>query len=87
MAQDQSREVPVHLRNAPTALMKEMGHGRHYRYAHDEPHGYAAGVHYWPDSLQSQHWYEPTERGLEAKIAEKMAFLRGLDQKAHKSSQ
>jgi len=79
VAKDQSREVPMHLRNAPTALLKELGHGQHYRYAHDEPHGYAAGVHYWPDQLKPQAWYQPTPRGLEGKIAEKMAFLRSLD--------
>jgi len=84
VAQDQSREVPLHLRNAPTALMKELGHGAEYRYAHDEPHGYAAGVHYWPDALKPQSWYAPTERGIEGKISEKMAFLRTLDANAVK---
>ncbi len=77
--QDQSREVPVHLRNAPTKLMKELGYGHEYRYAHNEPHAYAAGESYLPDTLKEPGWYEPTERGLEQKIGEKMAFLRGLD--------
>jgi putative ATPase len=80
--QDRSREVPVHLRNAPTKLMKELGHGRAYRYAHDEPHGYAAGETYLPDGMPEPGWYQPVPRGLEAKIADKMAFLRGLDRDA-----
>jgi len=80
VAKDKSREVPVHLRNAPTKLMKELGHGRAYRYAHDEPQAYAAGENYLPDGLPEPAWYQPTGRGLEAKIAEKMAFLRRLDE-------
>ena len=80
--QDGSREVPAHLRNAPTALMDELGHGRGYRYAHDESHGYAAGERYLPEGMQAPGWYRPTDRGLEAKISERMAFLRGLDQAA-----
>ncbi|MBA3596394.1 MAG: replication-associated recombination protein A [Methylibium sp.] len=83
--QDRSREVPVHLRNAPTKLMKELGHGREYRYAHDEPHGYAAGETYLPEGMSEPGWYRPVPRGLEAKIAEKMAFLRGLDDEATES--
>jgi putative ATPase len=79
---DKSREVPVHLRNAPTKLMKELGYGREYRYAHDEPHAYAAGETYMPDDMQDPGWYQPVPRGLEAKIAEKMAFLRKLDDDA-----
>ncbi len=79
---DQSREVPVHLRNAPTRLMKELGHGQAYRYAHDEPHAYAAGETYLPEGLAEPGWYQPSGRGLEGKIAEKMAFLRQLDQQA-----
>ncbi|HET9112323.1 MAG TPA: replication-associated recombination protein A [Burkholderiales bacterium] len=81
---DKSREVPVHLRNAPTRLMKELGYGHAYRYAHDEPHAYAAGETYLPDGMQEPDWYRPTERGLEAKIAEKLAFLRALDDEAEK---
>ena len=77
--QDKSREVPVHLRNAPTRLMKELGYGHAYRYAHDEPHGYAAGETYFPDGMPEQNWYQPVARGMEIKIAEKMAFLRSLD--------
>jgi len=80
--QDVSREVPVHLRNAPTALMEELGHGRNYRYAHEESHGYAAGERYLPDGMEEPAWYQPTDRGLEARIAERMAFLRGLDKAA-----
>ncbi len=77
---DRSREVPAHLRNAPTRLMKDLGHGQAYRYAHDEPHGYAAGQTYLPEGMAEPNWYRPTDRGLEGKIAEKMAFLRRLDQ-------
>ncbi len=73
-----SAPVPMHLRNAPTKLMKELGHGRAYRYAHDEPYGYAAGEHYFPDGLRPR-FYEPTDRGLEGKIQQKLAFLRQLD--------
>jgi putative ATPase len=77
--QDKSREVPVHLRNAPTKLMKELGYGHDYRYAHDEPEAYAAGETYLPDSMAEPGWYQPTPRGLEARIAEKLAHLRQLD--------
>lgn len=77
--QDKSREVPVHLRNAPTKLMKELGYGHEYRYAHDEPHAYAAGESYLPDGIGEPNWYAPTPRGLEQKIGEKMAFLKKLD--------
>jgi putative ATPase len=80
--QDVSRPVPVHLRNAPTKLMKELGYGKAYRYAHDEPHAYAAGEQYLPDGLEGQGWYSPVPRGMEAKIAEKLAFLRQLDDEA-----
>jgi len=79
---DQSREVPMHLRNAPTKLMKTLGHGHEYRYAHDEPHAYAAGEQYLPSDMSEPCWYQPTSRGLEIKIAEKMAYLRQLDQAA-----
>ncbi|MDT7835668.1 replication-associated recombination protein A [Aquabacterium sp. OR-4] len=81
---DGSREVPVHLRNAPTRLMKELGYGHAYRYAHDEPHAYAAGETYLPDGMPEPHWYQPVPRGLEAKIADKLAFLRQLDEAAGK---
>ena len=79
---DKSREVPVHLRNAPTRLMKELGHGREYRYAHDEPNAYAAGERYFPDGMAEHRWYRPVNRGLEIKIAEKLDFLKDLDRKA-----
>jgi putative ATPase len=81
--QDKSREVPVHLRNAPTKLMKELGYGHEYRYAHDEPDAYAAGETYLPDGMAEPNWYQPVPRGLESKIAEKMAYLRSLDEQAH----
>jgi putative ATPase len=83
---DKSREVPVHLRNAPTKLMKELGYGHEYRYAHDEPHAYAAGETYFPDDMREPGWYQPVPRGLESKIADKMAFLRKLDEDAGKKS-
>jgi putative ATPase len=83
---DKSREVPVHLRNAPTRLMKELGYGEQYRYAHDEAHGYAAGENYWPDGLHAPDWYQPTDRGLEGRIAQKMAMLRELDSAALRAS-
>jgi putative ATPase len=81
---DKSREVPVHLRNAPTKLMKELGYGHEYRYAHDEPHAYAAGETYLPDGMAEPGWYQPVPRGLEGKIADKLAFLRSLDEDARK---
>ncbi|MES2299146.1 MAG: replication-associated recombination protein A [Pseudomonadota bacterium] len=79
---DKSREVPVHLRNAPTKLMKELGYGHEYRYAHDEPNAYAAGETYLPEGMAEPHWYEPVPRGIESKIAEKLAWLRSLDEQA-----
>ena len=84
--QDGSRPVPAHLRNAPTRLMKDLGHGRNYRYAHDEPDGYPSGEHYFPDALDpAPRFYEPVPRGLEIRIAEKLAHLRALDEEAKKS--
>lgn len=74
-----SRMVPAHLKNAPTSLAKQMGHAKAYRYPHDEPHGYAAGAHYWPEGLNKQYWYQPVPRGLELKISEKLKFLKQLD--------
>ncbi len=82
VASDRSRPVPEHLRNAPTRLMKELGFGRAYRYAHDEPEAYAAGENYFPDGMPKVEWYKPTDRGLEARIAEKLAHLRELDKRA-----
>ena len=84
VAKDGTRPVPSHLRNAPTKLMKELGHGQAYRYAHDEPHAYAAGESYLPEGMAAPNWYEPVDRGLESQIAEKMAFLRKLDAEAKK---
>ncbi len=80
-----SLEVPVHLRNAPTRLMKELGYGHAYRYAHDEPEAYAAGETYFPDELGEPCFYTPVARGLEIKIAEKLARLRELDRAARSS--
>ncbi|MFC5474255.1 replication-associated recombination protein A [Paraherbaspirillum soli] len=81
---DKSREVPVHLRNAPTKLMKELGYGHAYRYAHDEPDAYAAGESYIPDGMQEPGWYRPVPRGMEIKIGDKLAWLRELDRNAGK---
>ncbi len=83
---DKSREVPNHLRNAPTRLMKELGHGKLYRYAHDEPQAYAAGESYLPDGLPEPGWYRPVARGLEVKIADKLTQLRSLDEAARGAS-
>jgi putative ATPase len=76
--------VPVHLRNAPTRMMKDMGFGREYRYAHDEEGGYAAGEDYFPEGFPAQRWYRPVERGMEIKIGEKLEHLRALDAEAVK---
>jgi putative ATPase len=84
--QDQSRPVPEHLRNAPTKLMKQLGYGAEYRYAHDEAGGYAAGERYLPDGIDEPGWYQPVPRGLEAKISEKLAHLRQLDDEARSRS-
>jgi putative ATPase len=83
--QDKSREVPVHLRNAPTKLMKELGYGHAYRYAHDEPNAYAAGETYLPDGIAEPRWYQPVPRGLELKIGEKLNTLRQWDAEAGKA--
>jgi putative ATPase len=74
--------VPLHLRNAPTRLMKNLGYGREYRYAHDQADGYAAGENYLPEGMEGTRFYEPTERGLEARIRERLAQLRALDDEA-----
>lgn len=81
---DKTREVPLHLRNAPTKLMNELGHGHSYRYAHDEPNAYAAGESYLPEGMKEPEWYSPTDRGLEIKIGEKLNWLRSLDAQAKK---
>ena len=79
VAQDATRPVPMHLRNAPTRLMKSLGHGDGYRYAHDEADGYAAGERYLPDGLEDRRFYRPVARGLEAGIADKLQRLRARD--------
>ena len=81
-----NQPVPVSLRNAPTKLMKELGHGKDYRYAHDEVDGFAAGAHYFPDTLPAQRFYEPVQRGLEIKIGERLADLRQRNAASDKSS-
>jgi len=77
--QSGSLEVPLHLRNAPTKLMKELGYAKQYRYAHDEPNAYAAGENYFPEELGRRKYYQPVNRGLEIKIAEKLKYLNQLD--------
>jgi putative ATPase len=84
VSEDASRPVPAHLRNAPTKLMKDLGYGRDYRYAHDEPDAYAVGENYFPEGMPDVKWYEPTDRGLEDKIREKMKELRRRDDAATK---
>ena len=81
---DKSRPVPEHLRNAPTRLMKELGYGREYRYAHDEPDAYAAGESYLPEGMPEPNLYQPTSRGLEGRINERLAELRRRDEEAKK---
>jgi putative ATPase len=76
IARDGTRPVPMHLRNAPTRLMKDLGYGSGYRYAHDEPDAYAAGENYFPEGMPAAEWYRPTERGLEGKIREKLEELK-----------
>jgi putative ATPase len=85
--QSGSLEVPVHLRNAPTRLMKELGYGRAYRYAHDEPDAYAAGESYFPEEIGERRYYHPVPRGLEIRIAEKLAELRARDAAARKTEE
>ena len=82
IAEDGSRPVPLRLRNAPTKLMKGLGYGKGYRYAHDEEGAYAAGERYFPDNMPEVSWYQPTDRGLEAKIREKLERLRAQDKAA-----
>ncbi len=79
IAQDPSYDVPMHLRNAPTKMMKGQGFGEGYRYAHDEPGGYAAGENYLPEALHAETFYHPVDRGLEKKIGEKLRYLQQLD--------
>ncbi len=82
VAENGSQEVPLHLRNAPTRLMKELGYGEQYRYAHDEPGAYAAGEDYFPDAMAPRQYYHPVPRGLESKIGEKLAHLARLDRES-----
>lgn len=77
---DGSRPVPLHLRNAPTRLMKDLNYGKNYRYAHDEPDGFAVGENYWPEGLNAPRFYQPVDRGLEIRIAEKLRQLQSLNQ-------
>ena len=81
-----SMEVPLHLRNAPTKLMKSLEYGKEYRYAHNEPEAFAAGVCYFPDDMENEQYYFPVDRGLEIKIAEKLAHLRELNRNAKKTN-
>lgn len=73
-----SLDVPIHLRNAPTTMMKNLGYGQGYRYDHDEQHAHAQGQQFLPDSLHNKQFYQPSDRGLEAKIAERLNALRTL---------
>ena len=84
VASQPSFEPPLHLRNAPTKLMKELGYSEGYRYAHDEPQAYAAGEDYFPEELEPRRYYQPVDRGLEQKIGQKLDHLRSLDAASHK---
>ena len=84
--QSESLPVPMHLRNAPTKLMKQLGHGDGYRYAHNEDQGHAAGESYWPDQQNPMGFYQPTDRGLEAKIAEKMEWLKARNEQSSRKN-
>ena len=86
VTKDGSRPVPLHLRNAPTKLMRELDYGKDYRYAHDEAEAYAAGERYFPEDMPPVEWYRPVERGLEIKIREKLEHLRDLDRDALKNA-
>ena len=81
---DGTRPVPLHIRNAPTPLMKQLGYGKDYRYAHEEEGAYAAGENYLPEGMPQVEWYKPTERGREARLRERIAELRRLDAEAKK---
>jgi len=83
---DGTRPVPMHLRNAPTKLMKELDYGKGYRYAHDEPDAFAAGENYLPPGMEPPNWYQPVPQGLEIKIGEKLALLRRLDKEGGKDA-
>jgi putative ATPase len=81
-----TRPVPMHLRNAPTQLMKDLDYGKDYRYAHDEEGGFAAGENYWPEGMNAQHFYKPVPRGLELKIAEKLNQLQEINRSKPKKN-
>jgi putative ATPase len=81
-----TRPVPMHLRNAPTQLMKDLDYGKKYRYAHDEEGGFAAGENYWPEGMSAQHFYKPVPRGLEMKIAEKLNQLQEINRSKSKKN-
>lgn len=83
-ATDANLEVPVHIRNAPTELMKELGYGAEYRYAHDEAGAFAAGENYFPEQVKDRQYYFPTDRGLEKQIAEKLDYLKRLNEQSNK---
>jgi putative ATPase len=85
--QSGSAEVPMHLRNAPTALLKDEGYGAGYRYAHDEPGAFEAGVQYFPDDVTPTQFYEPTDRGLEVAIKEKLDGLRAMNRQAQQEGE
>ncbi|HEX9434163.1 MAG TPA: replication-associated recombination protein A, partial [Burkholderiales bacterium] len=85
ITKDGTRPVPLHIRNAPTSLMKKLGYGKDYRYAHQEQGAYAAGENYFPEGMPAVEWYRPTERGREARIRERIAELRQLDAAARKN--
>ena len=82
VSKDGTRPVPLHIRNAPTRLMKDLGYGKDYRYAHDEKDAFAAGANYFPEGMPEVGWYQPTERGLEGKIRQKLQELRRLNEQA-----
>jgi len=84
VSEDGTRPVPLHIRNAPTRLMKDLGYGKDYRYAHDEADAFAAGETYFPDGMPEVSWYQPTERGLEGRIREKLEELRRRNDEARK---
>ena len=86
ISDDKSYPVPNHLRNAPTSLMKKLGIGSEYRYAHDDTEAYSAGENYFPTDMPDIKLYQPSTRGLEGKISEKLAHLHDLDKKARKDS-
>lgn len=86
VSHDKTRSVPIHLRNAPTKLMKNLGYGQNYRYAHDCAEAYAAGENYFPDNMPAVNFYQPTTYGLETKILEKLTYLRKLDKEVKNSN-